>query len=157
MKAKFNLFSFLIIFSCSGSSEFDRTSDYYKKALEAEMEGSFGEAIIWYKKYINLSQRGENLGKAIISVADIYKNSGAFGEAVKYYKLFLELAKSDDVKIWQVSNDAGFLYLNELKDYEKALEVYSLSLEKAQIFLKILLAHLDLERLILCYLTLSRL
>lgn len=131
LKLKFSLFSLVYILSCSNSNEFDKTSDYYQNALDAEAQGSYGEAIIWYKKYINLSERGEDLGQAIVRVADIYKNSGAFSEAVKYYKLFLELAKSDDEKIWEVSKEAGALYLNELKDYEKALEVYIVSLEKS--------------------------
>lgn len=131
MIPKYSICVLFFLFACSGSNEFDKTSTYYRNALDAEAQGSYGEAIIWYKKYINLSQRGEELGIAIVRVADIYKNSGAFGEAVKYYKLFLELAKSDDEKNWQVSSVAANLYLNELKDYEKALELYTFSLEKS--------------------------
>jgi TolA-binding protein len=135
MKKLLSVFA-IIVFLLAGCS---KTSDkeYMDKAAESAKSGNFSEALSSYKELVNEYPESKLAPEALVKEAALYhdnkvKNISKEESIKKSAKIFISISekypKSQEAP--QSLFMAGFIYANELKDYDEAVKTYKLFLEK---------------------------
>jgi TolA-binding protein len=123
----------LIFFTCSKTSD----KDYMKMASEKVEKGNISEAISDYNKLIEEYPESKLAPEAILKQAALYhenkvKNISRKEALIKSADLFISVSEKYP-KIEQAPSSlfmAGFIYANEILDFNKAREIYNLFLKK---------------------------
>ena len=123
----------LTFFTCSKTSD----KDYMKMASEKEKEGKISEALSDYSKLVAEYPESELASEAIIKQASLYhenkvKNLSRKEALTKAAELFISVSEKypENEKAPSSLFMAGFIYANEIMDFNKAKEVYNLFLKK---------------------------
>ena len=123
----------LTFFTCSKTSD----KDYMKMASEKEKEGKISEALSDYSKLVAEYPESELASEAIIKQASLYhenkvKNISRKEALTKAAELFISVSEKypENEKAPSSLFMAGFIYANEIMDFNKAKEVYNLFLKK---------------------------
>ncbi|OGU71967.1 MAG: hypothetical protein A2V93_05860 [Ignavibacteria bacterium RBG_16_34_14] len=122
-----------VFYSCSKMSD----KEYMKSASEKVEKGNISEAISDYNKLVDEYPESELAPEAIIKLAALYhenkvKNISRKDALIKSADLFISISE----KYPQIEKApsslfmAGFIYANEVLDYIKAKEIYTLFLKK---------------------------
>ncbi len=122
-----------IFFTCSKTSD----KDYIKMASEKVEKGNISEAIADYNKLIDEYPESELAPDAIIKQAALYhenkvKNISRKEALIKSADLFFSVSKKYPQNDQAPSSlfMAGFIYANEILDFNKGREAYNLFLKK---------------------------
>jgi len=122
-----------VFFTCSNTSD----KEYMKMASEKVEKGNISEAISDYNKLIDEYPESELAPEAIIKQASLYhenkvKNISLKEALNKAAELFISVSEKypRNEKAPSSLFMAGFIYANEVPDYNKAKEVYNLFLKK---------------------------
>lgn len=120
-------------FSCSKTSD----KDYMEMASEKEKEGKISEALSDYSKLVAEYPESELASEAIIKQASLYhenkvKDISRKEALTKAAELFISVSEKypENEKAPSSLFMAGFIYANEIMDFNKAKEVYNLFLKK---------------------------
>ncbi len=127
------IFISLIFFTCSKTSD----KEYMKSASEKVKAGNISEAVSDYNKMIEEYPQSELTPNAIIELATLYhenkvKNIPHPEALKKAAELFISVSEKfpKNEKAPSSLFMGGFIYANEIMDYNKAKEIYNLFLKK---------------------------
>jgi AraC-like DNA-binding protein len=135
-------------------SDYDRTSDYYKRSLarirlnksQADTakcltniadayhgKGDFLNAIPQYREALQLNERGRDLSdsdRILCNLSDVYLKMGNLSESTKYYRQALDLnkIKREKQEIARIDSKKGYLCM-EQNDFSQALGYFQQALE----------------------------
>jgi len=98
------------------NSDMDKVSVYNLGVLYQNKIIDYKQAIIWYKKALDMGYR-----KASFGLGNSYRNLKDYQNAIKWY-----LKDDSTDSLFNI----GFLYNNELKDYQNAIKYYKLAIER---------------------------
>ena len=123
----------LLLAGCSKTTD----KEYMDKAAESAKNGNFSEAVSSYEKLVDEYPESKIAPDALLKEAALYqdnkiKNISKEESLKKSAELFKSVAKKypDNEQAPQSLFMAGFIYANDLKDYDTATKLYKLFLEK---------------------------
>jgi TolA-binding protein len=135
MKKVLSVFA-IVIFLLAGCS---KTSDkgYLNKAAESVKNGDISEAVSSYEKLVNEFPDSKLAPEALVKEAALYhdnkiKDISKEESLRKSAEIFKSIAEKYP-KSEQAPSSlfmAGFIYANDIKDYDNAIKTYKLFLEK---------------------------
>jgi TolA-binding protein len=127
------ILSTLIFFSCSKLTD----KEYMEIAVQYEQSGNIPEAVINYQKLIDEYPGSDMAPEALVKQATLYhenkvKNIAAVESYKKAAELFISVSEkySDSEQAPSSLFMAGFIYANDIKDFNKAKEIYNKFLKK---------------------------
>jgi len=135
MKKVLSVFA-IIIFLFTGCSKISDKS-YLDKAAESAKNGNISEAISFYEKLVNEYPESKLAPEALVKEATLYhdyKAKNIFKEEPlrKAAEIFRSVAEKypESKQGPQSLFMAGFIYANELQDYDEATKTYNFFIEK---------------------------
>lgn len=122
-----------IFFSCSNTSD----KEYMQMASDNVKSGNVSEAISYYQNLLEEYPESELAPDAIVQQATLYhgnkvKNISRQESLRKAAELFMSVSEKypDSKQATQSLFMAGFIYANEIEDYDSAKEIYNLFLKR---------------------------
>ena len=135
MKKELSVFMIIIflLFGCSKTSD----KEYLDKASEDIKNGNISEAIIAYEKLVEEYPESDLAAEALVKEATLYhsnmvKNISKEESLKKAADIFYSVAEKypKSKQAPQSLFMAGFIYANELQNYEGAKKAYNLFIKK---------------------------
>lgn len=135
MKKELQVITFfaLIFFSCSKTSD----KEYMQMASDSAKNGNISEAISFYQNLLEEYPESELAPDAIVQQATLYhgnkiNNISPQESLTKAAELFISVSEKypNSRQAPQSLFMAGFVYANDIKDYNKAKVVYNMFLKK---------------------------
>ncbi len=134
MKKVLSVFTVIILLGgCSKTSD----KEYFDKAAESVKSGNISEAVSSYQKLANEYPESKLAPDALVKEAALYhdnkvKNISKEESLKKSVEIFKSVAEKypRNEQAPQSLFMAGFIYANELNNYDEATKIYNLFLEK---------------------------
>jgi TolA-binding protein len=135
MKKILSVFAIIIFFVAGCSKTTDK--EYFDKAAESVKNGNISDAISSYEKLVDEYPESKLAPDALLKEAALYhdnkvKNVSKEESLTKSAEIFKLVAEKypKNKQAPQSLFMAGFIYANELKNYDEATKIYKLFLEK---------------------------
>lgn len=132
-KILLSVFMIFIIFACSKTSD----KEYFDQASNFLKDKKYKEAVASFETLIKEHSDSKLAPKAFVQIAGLYESHFidgiSFTESFKkaaelYYQVYEKYPASEEAPV--ALFQCGFLYDNEMKNYDEATKMYNLFLQK---------------------------